>query len=69
MTCDGAALDGLAGIADARRGEVVGEDITYVVNRDINFSNIDTAGPPASLRFQCPPVPARAVRADDDFLD
>ncbi|WP_221467834.1 bifunctional FO biosynthesis protein CofGH [Saccharopolyspora phatthalungensis] len=44
MTCDGAALDALAGIADARRRDVVGEDITYVVNRNINFSNICYVG-------------------------
>ncbi|MCI2418997.1 bifunctional FO biosynthesis protein CofGH [Saccharopolyspora sp. K220] len=44
LTCDGAALDELAGIADALRREVVGDDITYVVNRNINFSNICYVG-------------------------
>ncbi|MFF5353048.1 bifunctional FO biosynthesis protein CofGH [Saccharopolyspora hirsuta] len=44
MTCDGAALDELSRIADELRREVVGEDITYVVNRNINFSNICYVG-------------------------
>ncbi|MGW5642765.1 bifunctional FO biosynthesis protein CofGH [Saccharopolyspora sp. NPDC003752] len=44
MTCDGAAMDALAGIADGLRRDVVGEDITYVVNRNINFSNICYVG-------------------------
>ncbi|MER5392749.1 bifunctional FO biosynthesis protein CofGH [Saccharopolyspora sp. NPDC002686] len=44
MTCDGAALDELARIADELRREVVGDDITYVVNRNINFSNICYVG-------------------------
>ncbi|MGP4015508.1 bifunctional FO biosynthesis protein CofGH [Saccharopolyspora sp. 5N708] len=44
MTCDGAALDALAGIADGLRREVVGDDITYVVNRNINFSNVCYVG-------------------------
>ncbi|QIZ34669.1 7,8-didemethyl-8-hydroxy-5-deazariboflavin synthase [Saccharopolyspora sp. ASAGF58] len=44
MTCDGAAMDALAGIADGLRRDVVGDDITYVVNRNINFSNICYVG-------------------------
>jgi FO synthase len=44
MTCDGAALDELARIADELRREVVGADVTYVVNRNINFSNICYVG-------------------------
>ncbi|MEV6232256.1 bifunctional FO biosynthesis protein CofGH [Saccharopolyspora shandongensis] len=44
MTCDGAAMDTLAGIADGLRRDVVGDDITYVVNRNINFSNICYVG-------------------------
>ncbi|MER7076999.1 bifunctional FO biosynthesis protein CofGH [Saccharopolyspora kobensis] len=44
LTCDGAALDELARIADELRAEVVGDDITYVVNRNINFSNICYVG-------------------------
>jgi FO synthase len=41
---DGPALDTLAGIADDLRREVVGEDVTYVVNRNINFSNVCYVG-------------------------
>ncbi|QUH04973.1 bifunctional FO biosynthesis protein CofGH [Saccharopolyspora erythraea] len=44
MTCDGAALDTLSGIADDLRREVAGDDVTYVVNRNINFSNICYVG-------------------------
>ncbi|SFO47591.1 FO synthase [Saccharopolyspora antimicrobica] len=44
LTCDGAALDELTRIADELRREVVGDDITYVVNRNINFSNICYVG-------------------------
>jgi FO synthase len=41
---DGAALDALAGIADDLRRDAVGDDITYVVNRNINFSNVCYVG-------------------------
>lgn len=44
MTCDGSAMDALAGIADGLRRQVSGGDITYVVNRNINFSNICYVG-------------------------
>ncbi|MEV4731754.1 bifunctional FO biosynthesis protein CofGH [Saccharopolyspora sp. NPDC049426] len=44
MTCEGPAMDELAGIADRLRREVVGDDITYVINRNINFSNICYVG-------------------------
>ncbi len=44
MTCDGPALDALAGIADRLRADTAGEDVTYVVNRNINFSNICYVG-------------------------
>ncbi|MEN3310173.1 MAG: synthase, partial [Micromonosporaceae bacterium] len=44
LDADGAALDELAGIADGLRREAVGEDITYVVNRNINFSNVCYVG-------------------------
>ncbi|MBB5908421.1 FO synthase [Actinoalloteichus hymeniacidonis] len=44
MTCDGVALDALAGIANDLRRTVVGDDVTYVVNRNINFSNICYVG-------------------------
>jgi FO synthase len=44
MTADGAALETLTALADELRAEVVGDDITYVVNRNINFSNVCYVG-------------------------
>ncbi|GAA4923959.1 bifunctional FO biosynthesis protein CofGH [Actinoplanes utahensis] len=44
FNADGAALDELARIADGLRREVNGDDITYVVNRNINFSNVCYVG-------------------------
>jgi FO synthase len=41
---DGDALDALVSIADDLRRDVVGEDITYVVNRNINFTNVCYVG-------------------------
>ena len=41
---DGPALDELCRIADQVRADVVGEDVTYVVNRNINFSNVCYVG-------------------------
>ncbi|WTL13226.1 bifunctional FO biosynthesis protein CofGH [Kribbella sp. NBC_01505] len=44
MTTTGPALDELARIADDLRKEVVGDDVTYVVNRNINFTNVCYTG-------------------------
>jgi FO synthase len=44
FNADGPALDELARIADGLRREVSGDDITYVVNRNINFSNVCYVG-------------------------
>ena len=41
---DGSALDELVRIADDLRKQVNGEDITYVVNRNINFTNVCYVG-------------------------
>ncbi len=41
---DGAALDALARIADDVRRDTVGDDVTYVVNRNINFTNVCYTG-------------------------
>ncbi len=41
---DGPALDELAAIADGLRRRVVGDDVTYVVNRNINFTNVCYTG-------------------------
>ncbi len=44
LESDGAALDALARIADDLRRDTVGDDITYVVNRNINFTNVCYVG-------------------------
>jgi FO synthase len=44
LDADGAELEALAGIADAIRRDVCGDDITYVVNRNINFTNVCYTG-------------------------
>ncbi|WP_043513531.1 MULTISPECIES: bifunctional FO biosynthesis protein CofGH [unclassified Actinoplanes] len=44
FTADGPALDEIARIADDLRRDVNGDDITYVVNRNINFSNVCYVG-------------------------
>ena len=44
MTADGEALDAVVRLADDLRREVVGNAVTYVVNRNINFTNICYVG-------------------------
>jgi FO synthase len=44
LSADGTGLDELARIADDLRRDVVGEDVTYVVNRNINFTNVCYVG-------------------------
>ncbi|WP_033339647.1 bifunctional FO biosynthesis protein CofGH [Catenuloplanes japonicus] len=44
FTADGSALDELARIADDLRKSAVGDDITYIVNRNINFTNVCYVG-------------------------
>ncbi|MEV4804836.1 bifunctional FO biosynthesis protein CofGH [Nonomuraea sp. NPDC049421] len=44
LGADGEALDELAAIADGLRREAVGDDVTYVVNRNINFTNVCYTG-------------------------
>ncbi|GAA0393279.1 bifunctional FO biosynthesis protein CofGH [Microbispora corallina] len=41
---DDAGLDELARIADGLRREVAGDEVTYVVNRNINFTNVCYTG-------------------------
>ncbi|BBY52799.1 FO synthase [Mycolicibacillus koreensis] len=43
-TADGAALDAVAALADALRRDTAGDDVTYVINRNINFTNICYVG-------------------------
>ncbi|MEV0713583.1 bifunctional FO biosynthesis protein CofGH [Asanoa sp. NPDC050611] len=44
FTADGSALDELCRIADDLRRDTVGDEVTYVVNRNINFSNVCYVG-------------------------
>jgi len=44
FNADGSALDEIVRVADDLRKEVNGDDITYVVNRNINFSNVCYVG-------------------------
>ena len=39
-TAEGPALEAVTALADSLRRDVVGDDVTYVVNRNINFTNI-----------------------------
>lgn len=44
LTCDGADLDAVAALADALRRDTVGDEVTYVVNRNVNFTNVCYVG-------------------------
>jgi FO synthase len=41
---EGPALDALCRVADDLRAEAVGDDVTYVINRNINFTNVCYVG-------------------------
>ena len=41
---EGAALEALCAVADDLRREAVGDEVTYVVNRNINFTNVCYTG-------------------------
>ena len=43
-TADGPALEALAALADSLRRDAVGDEVTFVVNRNINFTNICYTG-------------------------
>jgi FO synthase len=43
-SADGPALDAVAALADSLRRDVVGDGVTFVVNRNINFTNICYTG-------------------------
>ncbi len=43
-TADGPALEAVAELADSLRRNVVGDDVTFVINRNINFTNICYTG-------------------------
>lgn len=44
LHADGPALDALTRIADELRRDVVGDDVTYIVTRNINFTNVCYTG-------------------------
>jgi FO synthase len=44
ITSDGADLDALCRLADDVRRDTVGDEVTYVVNRNINFTNVCYTG-------------------------
>ena len=44
MTADGDLLDAVCRLADGLRRDVVGDEVTYVVNRNINFTNVCYVG-------------------------
>jgi FO synthase len=44
VAADGAVLDTVARLADDVRCDAVGDDVTYVVNRNINFTNVCYVG-------------------------
>ena len=44
MTAEGDLLDQVVRLADDLRRETVGDDVTYVVNRNINFTNVCYVG-------------------------
>ncbi len=44
FAADGAALDALAALADDVRRDTVGDEVTYVVNRNVNFTNVCYVG-------------------------
>ncbi|MGE5132765.1 MAG: bifunctional FO biosynthesis protein CofGH, partial [Gemmatimonadota bacterium] len=44
LDADGPELEALAGLADALRRDAAGDDVTYVVTRNINFTNVCYTG-------------------------
>ncbi|SDO14237.1 bifunctional FO biosynthesis protein CofGH [Geodermatophilus sp. DSM 45219] len=44
LGADGADLEALCALADAVRRDTVGDDVTYVVNRNVNFTNVCYTG-------------------------
>ncbi|HEY2288078.1 MAG TPA: bifunctional FO biosynthesis protein CofGH [Streptosporangiaceae bacterium] len=44
LDADGPELEALAGLADGLRADTVGDDVTFVVTRNINFTNVCYTG-------------------------
>ncbi|MCX6466703.1 MAG: bifunctional FO biosynthesis protein CofGH [Pseudonocardiales bacterium] len=77
VLAEGPALEELARLADDVRRDVVGDEVTYVVNRNINFSNVCYVGcrfcafaqrerDADAFRLSLDEVAARAVEAARD---
>ncbi len=77
ILAEGPALEELTRLADDVRRDVVGDDVTYVVNRNINFSNVCYVGcrfcafaqrerDADAFRLSLDEVAARAVEAARD---
>jgi FO synthase len=77
ITADGEALEQMTRLADDVRRDVVGDEVTYVVNRNINFSNVCYVGcrfcafaqrerDADAFRLSLDEVAARAVEAARD---
>ncbi|MBW0088466.1 bifunctional FO biosynthesis protein CofGH [Pseudonocardia sp. KRD-184] len=77
VLADGAALEELCRLADDVRRDVVGDEVTYVINRNINFSNVCYVGcrfcafaqrerDADAFRLSLDEVAARAVEAARD---
>ncbi len=44
LTAEGSALDAVAALADDVRRDTVGDEVTFVVNRNVNFTNVCYTG-------------------------
>jgi FO synthase len=77
LTAEGPALEELARLADDVRRQVNGDEVTYVINRNINFSNVCYVGcrfcafaqrerDADAYRLSLPEIAARAVEAAGD---
>jgi len=77
ITADGEALEQMTRLADDVRRDVVGDEVTYVVNRNINFSNVCYVGcrfcafaqrerDADAFRLSLDEVASRAVEAAQD---
>jgi FO synthase len=77
ITADGEALEQMTRLADDVRRDVVGDEVTYVVNRNINFSNVCYVGcrfcafaqrerDADAFRLSLNEVAARAVEAAEE---
>jgi FO synthase len=67
-TVEGPALDALIAVADALRRETVGDVITYVVNRNINFTNVCFVGCSFCGFARGPGAPDAYSHSSDDVV-